>query len=172
MRMFPYTHEGRQVTIENGKDAHIDSIHQKGVYNGLMLGYPNEKINVHFLESARKWAKELCYGRDVYLIEPTQKPMERKSVDEEGLLALLDELGIEITETEPTDRTFEPFIALPMVVCCATLMYDGVFRDTSNDYSFLYILWFQDDYAFPIDADILEQIKQIPFGEFCIETGY
>jgi hypothetical protein len=51
-------------------------------------------------------------------------------------------------------------------------MHDGVFRDTSNDYSFLHILWFQDDYAFPIDAEVLEKIKQIPFGELCIETSY
>ena len=98
--------------------------------------------------------------------------MERKGLSLEDLL----ELGIDIQEIESsyteTNREALPMIALPAVVCCATLMYDGVFRDTTESYSFLNILWFQDDYAFPIDAEVLEKIKQIPFGELCIETSY
>lgn len=171
MSIFSFDYEGRKVLIENGKEAYISSIHQTGTYNGCMCGYPNKNVNVHILESARKWAEKLCGGA-VYLMPPAEKPMKRETVSLEELLGLVN--GIEIAEPAPLEVSSEPvpMIAFSAVMCCATLMYDGVFRDTSKGYSFLHILWFQDDYAFPIDADILEKIKQIPFAELCIECDY
>jgi hypothetical protein len=39
-------------------------------------------------------------------------------------------------------------------------------------FSSLCLIWFQEDYAFPIEKDILDKIKEIPFSKICGEFDY
>ena len=47
-----------------------------------------------------------------------------------------------------------------------------VFRDFDMHGSALTVVWFQENYAMPIDDLILEKIKQIPWAEIADEFEY
>ncbi len=38
-------------------------------------------------------------------------------------------------------------------------------RDPLQDYSVLTVIWFQDDFAFPIDPQVLEQIRALDWEQ-------
>jgi len=67
------------------------------------------------------------------------------------------------------DNTNREFASIPEVTCVAELYHYDVFRDMSKTFSAVGILWFQDNYAFPIDSNILDKIIEIPFSKICIE---
>jgi hypothetical protein len=83
------------------------------------------------------------------LIEPIQTPIEY-----EGKYAFGDPAS------------------LPPIACIVDLWYYSAFRDETKDFSSLGLIWFQDDYAFPMEEQILEKIKQIPFSKICGEFTY
>lgn len=60
----------------------------------------------------------------------------------------------------------------PPVVCMARLECGSVFKDKEKDYSSIAVIWFQEEFAFPIEAATLEQFKTIPFRELCAEFEY
>lgn len=59
---------------------------------------------------------------------------------------------------------------LPSVMCRVNVSYDGWIEDC--DSSSLSIVWFQDDYAYPIDKKIIEKIKKIPYSKVCNKYSY
>lgn len=61
---------------------------------------------------------------------------------------------------------------IPSVICKVTVQSTKNLKDTSKDFSSLRIVWFQDDYAFPIDKEIIEKLKEIPYYKLCGEYSY
>jgi hypothetical protein len=61
---------------------------------------------------------------------------------------------------------------LPSVVCIARMECLSVFKDSKKNYSCLGVIWFQDEFAFPIETVVLEQFKSVPFRELCEEFEY
>ncbi|MCL7763026.1 hypothetical protein MPF19_06315 [Polaribacter sp. Z014] len=59
---------------------------------------------------------------------------------------------------------------LPSVICRADVKFDGVIDNC--DFSSLTIVWFQDDFAFPIENKILKKIKEIPYSLVCNKYSY
>ncbi|WP_166382438.1 hypothetical protein [Polaribacter sp. 11A2H] len=59
---------------------------------------------------------------------------------------------------------------LPSVMCRVDVSYDGWIEDC--DSSSLSIVWFQDDYAYPIEKNIIEKIKKIPYSKVCNKYSY
>ncbi|MGV3610074.1 MAG: hypothetical protein ACO1N0_03930 [Fluviicola sp.] len=60
----------------------------------------------------------------------------------------------------------------PPVVCIAYMECLAVFKNSKKNYSSLGVIWFQDDFAFPIETAVLEQFKSIPFRKLCGEFEY
>ena len=58
---------------------------------------------------------------------------------------------------------------IPLVICKVTVQSNKNLKDASKDFSSLRIIWFQDDYAFPIDKEIIEKLKEIPYHKLCGE---
>ena len=59
---------------------------------------------------------------------------------------------------------------LPSVTCRIYVKFDGVIDNC--DFSSLTIVWFQDDFAFPIENKILKKIKEIPYSLVCNKYSY
>ncbi|WP_165732618.1 hypothetical protein [Polaribacter sp. 20A6] len=59
---------------------------------------------------------------------------------------------------------------LPAVICRAYVKFDGVIDNC--DFSSLTIIWFQDDFALPIENKILKKIKEIPYSLVCNKYSY
>lgn len=135
--------------IENNKEVTIKSIKQWHTYGGLLEGIPTDKMNTQIIERTKIEAKEFSRMEEIYLIEPKQEP-----IDYDG------------------NYPFGNPAALPGVTCVAELWHNDVFRDTDKMFSSLCIIWFQEDYAFPIDEEIVKDIKEIPFSKICGEFDY
>ncbi|MCL7763025.1 hypothetical protein MPF19_06310 [Polaribacter sp. Z014] len=59
--------------------------------------------------------------------------------------------------------------AIPKVTCRITVRSNKNLKDAGKDFSSLRIVWFQDDYVFPIDKEIIENLKEIPYHKLCGE---
>jgi len=134
------------IIVDGNIEANIKRMMQWHTYDGLLNGLPTIEMNNRHLVVAKEEAKKICYHDEIYLIEPKQTPIPHKG---------------EYPFGEPA--------SLPAVTCIAKIRYIFPFRDKTKDYSSLGIVWFQEDFAFPIDKDVLEKIKAIPFREICGE---
>jgi len=138
-----------ELIIEGGKKARIQAIRQWEIYSGLLEGFPTKRMNNEILRGVKETARKFCGMEEVYVIEPIQTPIEYDGKYPFG---------------EPAE--------LPPVACIAEIKCYAVFRDRDKDFSSLALVWFQSDYAFPIEDEILEKIKQIPFSQICGEFNY
>jgi hypothetical protein len=138
-----------ELIVEGDKQVTIKRIKQWHIYDGLLEGLPTTRMNNRILADVKEDAKKFCGLDEIYLIEPQQTPI-------------------------PYDGKY-PFgepASLPSVACIIELWHYTTFRDDKKDFSSLGIIWFQNDYAFPIDEEIIEKIKQIPFSKICGEFTY
>jgi len=135
--------------IDNDLEVTIGHIDQWLTYSGMLEGIPTDRWNAKVIERTKIQAKGRFHSEAIHLIEPTQKPIEvhRKYA-----------LG-------------KP-MKLPAVTCMMNIYSSEVFRDQDKMGSSLVIIWFQDDYAFPIEAAILQKIKEIPFRKICEEFDF
>lgn len=138
-----------RIEVGNNETVHIINIHQSLTYDGLLEGMPTKRLNDRILEGTQAYAKKLFHCNAVFLIEPEQKPIEY-----EGRYPFGEPAG------------------MPLVTCIVKLKSYGTYRDKTKDYSELVVIWLQEEFLFPIDPEILEKIKQIPFGELCQEEAY
>jgi hypothetical protein len=138
-----------EVVIDNNIQVSIKSIKQRLTYDGLLEGLPTKEMNRRILDAVIEDAKKFCQLNEVYLIEPEQKSIEYNGRYSFG---------------EPAQ--------LPSVICIVELCSYSVFKDKTKDYSALGLIWFQDNFMFPIDSNILKKIKAVPFNKVCEELNY
>ena len=133
------------IIVDGDIEAVITKIVQYPTYIGLIEGFPNVNSNNDILNEVKSKRNFSNYIDDsVFLIEPKR--------------------------TQFADWLFGKKEKLPIVTCIIEVECYDTFRDKTKAMSVLGIVWFQEDYAFPIDADILEKIKEIPFRKICKET--
>ncbi|XZF14841.1 hypothetical protein ACTHGU_01785 [Chitinophagaceae bacterium MMS25-I14] len=130
-----------EVIIEGSKRANIKRIKQRLTYDGLLAGLPTKELNQIILTKVQEEAKKFCMLNEVFLIEPEEPLIEYEGFYRPGVPA-----------------------RLPRVICIAELRYHS---DAEIGVAALGLIWFQDDFAFPIDADVLEKIKAVPFSKIC-----
>ena len=138
-----------EIIIDGNTQASIRSIKQRLTYDGLLEGLPTKEMNARILVGIKEDAKKFCQLNEVYLIDPEQKSIEYNGRYPFG---------------EPAQ--------LPNVICIVELRCNSVFKDKTKDYSALGLIWFQDNFIFPIDAAILERIKAVPSNKVCEELKY
>lgn len=63
-------------------------------------------------------------------------------------------------------------VALPSITCVALVQTHCAFKNLEKDYSLLGLIWFQNDFAFPINKEIQDLIKEVPFRKLCVELEY
>ena len=137
------------LTIENGHTAYIKVLHQYATYAGLLEGLSTREMNREIIKDAVESAPDYTRQSAVYLIEPIEYPVEYDGVYPFGQPA-----------------------SIPPITCFMLLQCHQVFRDFDMHGSALTVVWFQENYAMPIDDLILEKIKQIPWAEIADEFEY
>ncbi len=135
--------------IEGDKEVSIEFLNQRLTYGGLLEGLPTTKSNMRKIESLKIEGRGYSGDGAVYVIEPLQTP-----IPYEG------------------EYPFGDPASLPEVVCIAELRYNGASRNKNKDFSTLTLIWFQNDYAFPIDNEIIEKIKLVPFSKISDEFSW
>ena len=139
-----------QIIVDGNLEVTITKLIQYRTYDGLLEGLPTVEMNNRHLAVTKEDAKKFCRQEEIHLIEPVQMPVPY----DEGRLG---------------KYPFGKPASLPRMTCIAKIRHFLTFRDKTKDYSSLGIVWFQEDYAFPIDKEVLKKIQEIPFKKICGE---
>ncbi len=130
-------------TIVGGRPIPVSiqliTLNQSKVYAGLIEGIPTEEMNQRIIEGAVRDVNKGFEAVQPYLIIPKQEPLD---------------IGREYPLGKPA--------MLPNIQC--TAFFRCVFPTpygTPHDYSYMTIIWFQKEYAMPIDYEVMAKIRAI-----------
>jgi len=127
-----------QFELASGRIIDLLALDQYYTYEGLLAGIPTREMNQDMMDRLiAEYARPAEYGVPL-LLEPEQKP-------------------IDVSERRPTLGTPA---RLPSVTCIGRFNSDGQFG-TDDIWSVLRVIWFQDEFAFPIEDRVLQQIAVI-----------
>jgi len=138
-----------KIELNSGREIFLDSICQDHTYGGLLAGYPNKELNDRYVKDAMESALEKMNAEVVYLVPP---PL----------------LEMEINERARKYR--KDAIRIPSITCYGQFESSVIKGDEDNHASWLTIVWYQDDFALPIDESVLEHIKTIDWDD--VAEGY
>ena len=134
-------------TLSSGRDIHLTSIDQWEVYSGLLEGLPFRRLNDETVARIAD-ACRVKDGREPYVIAPIQRPIEYRG-----------------------NYPFGEPARLPSIACVARFRSNSPARDDEEFYSMLTVVWFQDEFAFPIDGDAEKAIRAVDWGKLAADYG-
>lgn len=150
--------EATKIILDKNRIISILSLYQWQTYRDLLAGLPTESINESVIKGVIDKAKEICEIKEVFLIEPTQTPIE---------------INIKLSYGDP--------IMLPKTACIAEILYceinDERIEDISlldllsstirsNKYVELSLVWFQEEFCMPIDEKVIKQMEEIEWKKY------
>ncbi|HEX5753331.1 MAG TPA: hypothetical protein VFZ09_44435 [Archangium sp.] len=143
----------KQNTIElvSGRNIHLRFLEQSLVYEGLVAGIPQREDNPRFVERILEGARKHFHGHKPYLIPPPERPLE---------------------DPRPPFARSTPPMPLPSVACIARFYSHYEARDPAKDYSGLAVLWFQDEFAFPIDPSVMKSLRELDWERYAFDYDY
>ena len=139
----------KELILDNNVTVTLVMLVQELTYNGLLEGFPNETMNQRIIQQNESQAAKLLYEPVIITLPPTVK-----------------------TAAEGPVSAFGAYQKLPEVCCMALLKCHSTFKDKSKDYAALGVVWYQDEFAFPIANNILTELKKVPFQQYCSEYEY
>lgn len=134
--------------LGDGRSIRLMSIDQWGTYSGLLEGVPTKEMNERYIRYTMDEARKRR-NFEPYLIPPIETP-------------------IEIDRKYPLGTP----ASIPGITCIAQFDCLDPARDKSMDASTLPIVWFQSDFAFPIEDAILEHIRLLNWEKFASDFQY
>ncbi len=129
-----------KIELNSGREIFLSSICQEYTYEGLLAGYPDKEMNNRYIKWNMESALEKMNATKAYLISP---PM------------------FEVEVHEKVRHHYKDAIRMPYIVCFGQFDSSVLKGDNVNDGSWLTIVWYQDDFAMPIDESVIEHIKII-----------
>lgn len=134
--------ESAELGLLSGTRIHLREFWQYLTYDGQLEGLPTEEMNEQELQHLLARYKDQPYPGASYLIRPTER-------------------RIEYSDTDP--YPFGTPSALPGVTCISRFES----REFASDQPFsgLVVIWFQQEFAFPIDPAVVTQIETIDWQE-------
>jgi hypothetical protein len=142
------TQARRIFTLATGRVLSLESLDQWFVYAGLLEGLPTRERNDAEIEMILARARQ----RDRYepfLITPIQRPLESH-----------------------LPFRFGEATALPAIACVARFFSQKPARDPKLDCSGLTVIWFQDEYAFPLSEDAERALHTLDWQRLASEGTY
>ncbi|HEV7404591.1 MAG TPA: hypothetical protein VGO11_16745 [Chthoniobacteraceae bacterium] len=137
------------IRLGSGRDIFLVALNQSRTYEGLLEGLPTKEKNRGIVERTIQCAEEL-WGGAAYLITPPETPI-----------------------TLDHDYPFGTPASIPGIVCCARFRSRTSVRpDDGDDYSELTFVWFQSDYALPIDESTLTQMGSLDWNAHATDYQY
>ena len=131
-----------EIVLETERRVRMSTLNQFRTYEGVMEGLPTKRHNRFFIEKAVEKVRSWAGNEEPYLIEPTQM---RRS------LAGRD------------------YFVLPAVTCAAEFLSHG--HDASSR-TWLWIIWYQEEFALPIDEEVVAQIQRVPWDSVASRHFY
>lgn len=134
--------------LHEGRSIHLVAIDQWGTYEGLLEGVPTSEMNKRIISDAIAKTKER-YKVSPYLIKPIETPIQ---------------MDVKYPFGNPA--------SIPAITCIGNFNCRIVARDKKMDASMMPVVWFQQDFAFPVDNKILSEIELIPWSRLATDYQY
>jgi len=141
-----------EIVLTSGREIGLISLNQSFTYHGLLEGAPTARMNQMIIDHAVQEERNKQHGQALYLIPPTQTP---------------------ITFPGSTRYPFGEPIRIPGILCVARYNSRHPVHDHSDPilyYSQLSVIWFQEDFAFPIDGAVLEELRQLDWEKLAYDV--
>ena len=128
-----------EIELLTGRTIRLDGLEQFWTYGGLLAGHPSREMNRRIMDQlvARR-TRPKGYGVPM-LLEPLETPVEKI----------------------PSDTDWSTAADLPAITCIAQFISDVLPDDTDSIASTLCVIWFQDEFAFPIDSHIRVELAAL-----------
>ena len=134
--------------ISGKKKIHMTKIEQRYSYDGLISGLPDSDINDRIISHALSEAYRLSYS-NTHLIEPQRTKVKYTSAG----------------------RTAE-YEKIPGIRCIAAFKCYDPAKDEKADQSKLSLVWFQNNFAMPIEENVRNAIKALDWNELAMDESY
>jgi len=139
-------HRHCRLALGCGLSVTLDALHQWATYRGLIEGVPFDRANDHVLEGALRRAQAYCVEKSSpHLLPPERRPYLRQPGDMEGVRVV----GGGVAEW------------LPLVTCVGVFKSAFPAHNPALDEAYLTVVWLQDEFALPIEASVLAQMRAI-----------
>jgi hypothetical protein len=146
-----------QITLTTNRTISLVRLNQSLTYRGLLAGIPYREGNQHYIERALEKAHALCMeGLEPHLIPPVATPVPWGAPP----TAYLERTGL-TAEQHQAQWQARHHETLPAVTCIGAFDSDELNRPGSEPYSSMVIVWFQDEFAAPIDLGVQAQIERL-----------
>lgn len=136
----------QQLTLANGRHLILDSIDQWRTYADVLEGVPTRENNERRILDVVTIARQKD-DREPLLLPPVQRPLDS-----------WHPLG------EPAE--------LPAICCVARLFSLHPARDPAMHCSSLTLIWYQDDYAFPLSEEAARALHHLDWTRFAHDGVY
>ena len=130
--------------LNSGRRIHLRELNQSLTYEGLLVGVPGTKLNQSLIAKALKEAIWNNREGAPYLVEPKETPTE---------------------EDASPHSLFGSPARLPGVRCVGRFESFSWPKGAILEESWILIVWFQDEFALPIDGEVLEKIKAMDWDK-------
>jgi hypothetical protein len=153
------------ITLNSGREIRLARLEQWRTYAGVLAGMPNREMNGRVIEDARAQALQHgLQGAAPVLLPPRVIPIEPRPHSAE----YLRRTGLTAEQSAARDQQ-RHYEQLPAVVCVAVFDSDGLNKPDAEPMSSLTLFWFQDEFALPVDAEVLAQIQALDWETLATE---
>jgi hypothetical protein len=148
-----------QITLTDNRTIALVRLTQWLTYRGLLAGIPFRRMNQETIDYALEKASAECLdGLNPVLIPPVATPVPYQARPRPSPSPLSGDGSSEGEKQQWNSRHYE---TLPAVACIGHFDSGALKRPGSEPYSSLVVVWFQDRFAAPIDADVRVQIERL-----------
>ncbi len=138
--------------LKTGPAIHLRFLEQSLVYGGMLEGVPTRQTNQYAIDRFMAEAREQLEGCEPYLIPPPTRPIEN--------------------DPRPAFARRSPPELIPSVACIARFLSRRPAREPHKDGSQLVVVWFQDDFAFPIDPSVMAHLHELDWARLAFDFDY
>src|SRR5688572_16717840 len=149
-----------RIFLNTGREISLVSLQQSQTYYGALCGFPYRMLNARKVSEVLAEARKLCLKEQApYLVPPVIEPISLPPVHPASMKAIQ-------AKTRMTAEQYVEFRAgwhherLPAVTCIGVFDSVGLNSSDSEPYSSMTIVWFQKEFALPIDDGVLSQIRR------------
>ena len=136
----------RDFTLFTGRTIELRHLVQYLTYGGLLMGFPSREMNRQTIEQLMTRHAPPGGDEAAYLVTPAETPFELpEGAHEHGTPA-----------------------RLPTVTCVARFLSDRLQRRPHEIWSALTVIWFQDEFAFPIDPLVQIEIASLDWDAHAV----
>jgi hypothetical protein len=135
--------------LPSGRWLYLRNLTQYLTYEGLLEGLPTAERNKEILDRLILKNTGKPYEGQPYLIQPTERFLD---------------IGRKYPFGTPS--------SLPEVICIGRFDSLQPARNPTSDLSGLVVIWFQEDFAFPIDQEVLTKLLAIDWEKHAADMDY